>query len=132
MPVATARLLLSTAKKMADIFDMPLTEEVIDDTAARMLLTYEFESATTVSDAKSILHIEQNPGCVLFQNSRTRFVATNGNENWKAIKQIGKDTTLGDFKAFIAALIAKHGADKKFYIESDHGDEYFILTLKKQ
>jgi hypothetical protein len=130
MPVATAGLLLSTAKKFAEVFGVELTDDVIDDAAERMRVTYQFESATTIRDAKAMFHIEQNPGSVLFENSRTKFVTTNGTEFWQSIKQVGKDTTLGDFKAFIATLIEKHGADKEFYIESDHGDEYFILRTQ--
>src|SRR5208337_1806399 len=129
-PVADAALLLRKAKELAILFGRELDNAVVTEASEAMWNTYQFEKATTVADAMELLFLEQHPEAVVFQNSATQFIAKNGNENWQAIKQVGKETMLGDFRDFIDALIKKYGARAKFYVESDHGDEYFILKLK--
>jgi hypothetical protein len=129
-PVADAALLLKKAKQFAKLFGKQLDGEVIRQTAEGMWDTHQFDSATTVSDAEELLFFEQHPEAVVFENSATKFIAKDGNEHWQSIKQVGKETMLGDFRDFIDTLIKKYGAHAKFYVESDQGDEYFILQPK--
>ncbi len=130
LPVADAVLLLKKAKQFAILFAREVSNDIIEQAAEEMRDNYQFEKADTVREAQDILFLEQDGVGVLFENLATQFIAKNENENWKIIKQVGKETMLGDFRDFINTLIAKHGSSAKFYIDSDHGDEYFVLTLK--
>lgn len=129
-PTADAALVLRKAKELAILFDKELDSSIVTQAAEMMWNTYQFDSGTTVSDAQNMLFVEQHPKTVVFENSNARFIAKNGNENWQVIKQIGFDTTLADFRDFLDALIVKYGSGAEFYMDSDHGDEYFILKLK--
>lgn len=129
MPVATAKDIVEFARKLAAVLNKPLDRAMIDKAVEEMLDTHQTDQFTH-DQAQLLLQIEQKPESVHFKNKRTQMIATSGNEYWQAIKQYGKETTLADMRDFIAALIEKHGADKRFYIESDQGDEYFLLTLK--
>lgn len=129
MPVATAQDIVEFARKLAAVLNKPLDRDMLNKAVEEMLDTHQTDQYTH-DQAQLLLQIEQNPNSVHFKNKRTQMIATSGNEYWQAIKQYGKETTLADMRDFIAALIKKHGADKRFYIESDRGDEYFMLTLK--
>lgn len=131
LPVADAALLLEKAKEFATLVGKKLDGAVVRQAAELMWDTYQFDSATTVSDAEELLFLEQHPEAVVFENSATKFIAKGGNEYWQSIKQVGKETMLGDFRDFIDTLIKKHGAHAKFYVESDQGGEYFILQPKR-
>ena len=129
LPIATSELILSTARKLATVFARPLSDSEIDKAAEGLQETHCVDE-NTVDKAKLLLLIEQNPKAVVFENSATKFLADGGNEHWQSIKQVGKETMLGDFRDFIDTLIKKYGAHARFYVDSDQGDEYFILQPK--
>jgi len=131
-PIATPELLLEKARSWASVFDRELNNDILRRAAEEILETHEWESGDVLKQAEFLLLMEQDPTVVVFENSATKFVRTNGTEYWQALKQVGKETMLGDFRDFIDTLIQKHGAHAKFYVDSDHGDEYFILTLKEK
>lgn len=131
LPVATTQDIVELARRLAAALGERLDTSMIHKAVEEMLDTHQIDPHIH-DQAVLLLKIEQDPESVHFKNERTQMVATSGNEYWQVIRQCGKKTsTLADMRDFVAALIEKHGSDKHFYIESDHGDEYFILDLKK-
>jgi hypothetical protein len=130
LPMATPQYVVQLAKVLAETFKKPLTNERIDEAMEHMRDTWQFD-ATTRRDAKLMLLVDQNPDVVLYENSRTKFIVAGDTTRWQNIKQMGKQTSLADFRNLITKLIAEYGSEAVFYIDSDHGDEYFILQIEK-
>lgn len=129
LPMATPQYVVQLAKVLAETFKKPLNADRIDEALAHMEDTWQFDP-TTRRDAKLMLLVDQNPDVVLYQNSRTKFVVSGETTRWQNIKQVGKQTNLADFRNLITRLIAEYGTEATFYMESDHGDEYFLLKIK--
>jgi hypothetical protein len=130
VPEATPELVLETAKRYVSVFNVPLDMKVFNKVVHELADTYRVDE-DLADEAEKLYRLEQNPDLLVFQNSRVTYMVTNGNEYWQTIKAIKKtEPTLGDMKAFVATLIAKHGADAPFTLTSDRGDEFFSLRLK--
>jgi len=129
LPMATPQYVVQLAKVLAETFKKPLTADRIDEAIKHMEDTWQFD-VTTRRDAKLLLLVDQNPDVVLYQNSRTKFVVAGETTRWQNIKQVGKQTNLADFRNLVNRLIAEHGTEAAFYMDSDQGDEYFILKIK--
>jgi hypothetical protein len=76
-----------------------------------------------------LYRLEQNPGLLVFQNNNLEVMISTPGIVWTTLKVTGHETTLADYREFIASLIIKHGADTRFCLTSDRGDEYFNLRV---
>jgi len=129
LPMATPQYIVELAKVLAETFKKPLNGDRIDEAMKHMEDTWQFD-VTHRRDAKLLLLVDQNPDAVLYQNSRTKFVVSGETTRWQNIKQVGKQTNLADFRNLITGLIKEYGTEASFYMDSDQGDEYFILKTK--
>jgi hypothetical protein len=136
LPEASAKDILATARKLAAALGKPLDDEMVNKASEEMLDTHRF-GQYDMDQAKLLLKIEERPEDVLFRNERVVFLMDSGNEYWRTIKEYtpvnkkGARPTLADYRAFINEMYARFGGDTEFYMTSDRGDDYFVVTLKK-
>lgn len=132
-PEATPELVVETAKKYIAVFGGDeINMRVLDKVVSQLADTYCVHEYLA-TEAEKLYKLEKNPDLLVFQNSRVTYMVTDGNEYWQTIKAVkSNEPNLGDMKSLVATLIEKHGAEAPFSLNSDRGDEYFTLRLKKR